>query len=216
LVHDDLPALDNDEWRRGRPTVHRVHGEATAILAGDALLALGFEILAREPAGVDGSSRAEAVRIVAEAVSSRGLLGGQQEDLETERAWPLGAEEAVLRIAQAKTGALFGACLELAALYAGCEASTRDAYRRFGVLLGEVFQLRDDLLDVFGSQPKLGKTPGKDARQGKLTPVALWGVEGAKHHLFRKLEEGFRQLEALSRPPALLGDALAYAAERAM
>ncbi len=214
LVHDDLPALDNDDWRRGRPTLHRLYGEASAILAGDALVALGFELLAREPAGAPGTERAEAVRLGAEAVSSRGLLGGQQEDLASEGCWPEDPEAAFLRIARAKTGVLFGACLELAALYAGCSAEARAGYRQFGTLLGEVFQLRDDLLDVLAERGELGKTPGKDARQKKLTAVALWGVEETQRRLATRMKDGLELLQTLSNPPALLADALAFASER--
>jgi geranylgeranyl diphosphate synthase, type II len=182
LIHDDLPALDDDTLRRGRPTVHVAFDEALAILAGDALLTEGFAVLARYPEG-DGhaASRAESCRIVAVAVGSRGMVGGQVEDLAATGATP----DAVLleRIHRGKTGALLGAAVELGALLAGAEDVRRAGFRSFGERLGLLFQIADDILDVTGTAASLGKSPGKDASAGKLTYPAVHGLAAARAQL---------------------------------
>lgn len=214
LVHDDLPALDDDDWRRGRPTLHRLHGEATAILAGDALLTLGLGLLAREPAEAPAELRAEAVGVVSEALSSRGMVGGQQEDLETSQKWPEDPVSALRRIHRGKTAALFGACCEVASLHAGSDPAERGLLRRYGILLGEVFQLRDDILDVEGNMGDLGKTPGKDALQRKLTAVALWGLEGARRELASRAEEAMALAARVPDPHGFLRAAVLFASQR--
>ena len=178
LIHDDLPALDDDTLRRGRATVHVAFDEALAILAGDALLTEAFEVLGRSPEG-DGyaSRRAEACRLVAEAIGSRGMVGGQVEDLEATGAAPDGAR--LERIHGAKTGALLGAAVELGALLAGATRETRAQFGAFGRRMGLMFQIADDILDVTGSAASLGKSPGKDAAAGKLTYPAVYGLSAA-------------------------------------
>lgn len=169
LVHDDLPAMDDDDLRRGQPTCHVAYDEATAILVGDALLTLAFETLVTHP-----DSCAE----VARAVGSRGMIAGQALDLEA-----AGNEvdgEAVERIHRLKTGALLSASVVCGALLAGASEPTRGALRRYGDSLGLAFQIVDDLLDVEGSTEALGKTAGKDVRDAKATFPAIWGIEESR------------------------------------
>jgi len=175
LIHDDLPALDNDDLRRGRPTCHKVFGEAMAILAGDALLTLAFEVLAKAE-GVDDAGRARMVAELATASGTvGGMIGGQVNDLEGEGKAP---DPALLEsIHRAKTGALLRASLRLGAIFAGATPEQYDALSRCGEHAGLAFQIVDDLLDVEQSSEALGKTAGKDAEQRKITFPAVYGVE---------------------------------------
>jgi geranylgeranyl diphosphate synthase type II len=175
LIHDDLPALDNDDLRRGRPTCHKVFGEAMAILAGDALLTLAFEVLAKAE-GVDDAARARMVAELATASGTvGGMIGGQVNDLEGEGKAP---DPALLEsIHRAKTGALLRASLRLGAIFAGAAPEQYDALSRFGEHAGLAFQIVDDLLDVERSSEELGKTAGKDAAQHKITFPAVYGLE---------------------------------------
>src|SRR5690349_13650195 len=173
LIHDDLPALDNDDLRRGRPTCHKVFGDAMAILAGDALLTLAFEALAKLP-DVDADRR---IRLVAELATASGtvggMIGGQVNDLEGEGQPPT----AVLleSIHHAKTGALLRASVRMGALYAGADDAQLSALTCFGEHIGLAFQIVDDVLDVEQSSEALGKTAGKDAQQQKITFPAVYG-----------------------------------------
>jgi geranylgeranyl pyrophosphate synthase len=194
LVHDDLPAMDDDDLRRGRATTHRAFGEAEAILAGDGLLTLAFEVLARWPEGDSlASRRAEAVGCVARGAGVAGMVGGQLADLEAEgRPASL---DGVAWIHAHKTGALLAASAELGAILAGAEPATRSALAKYGRALGLAFQAKDDLLDVTASAEALGKTPGKDRSSGKATYPALLGVEGAAAQADRWAEAARRALD---------------------
>jgi farnesyl diphosphate synthase len=187
LVHDDLPAMDDDVLRRGRPTVHVAFDEATAILVGDALLTEGLLLLARHPEGEPWAAlRSAAVALVAEAVSSRGMVGGQADDIEsTGRSDDdRGLLEARLeRIHRHKTGSLLQASVELGALLARVEPAIQRNFARFGGDLGLAFQMADDILDATSSERDLGKSPGKDEQAGKLTYVTLYGLEAAQRRL---------------------------------
>jgi geranylgeranyl diphosphate synthase type II len=179
LVHDDLPAMDDDDLRRGRPTTHKAFGDAAAILAGDALLTLAFEILATRPDGPDAAwRRAEAVAIVARGAGHDGMVGGQIGDLEAEGRGS--SRERLDWIHRHKTGALFAAAAELGALHAGASAAERASMARFGHALGLAFQVQDDVLDRTADADALGKTPGKDERSGKATYPALLGLEASR------------------------------------
>lgn len=202
LVHDDLPALDDDALRRGRPTVHRAFDEATAILAGDALLTLGLTTLAARPASVPAAARAAAVAMVGEAIGTGGMIGGQAEDLAAESAWPADAAGALDRIHLGKTAALIGAALRLGGLYAGAGAEVDAALAGLGRRLGLLFQIGDDLLDVEGSPDELGKTPGKDAASAKLTYPALYGVDETRRRLSRVADEARELAGVLPVAPA--------------
>jgi len=178
LIHDDLPALDNDDLRRGRPTCHKVFGEALAILAGDALLTLAFGVLS----GLNGIEAERKIRLVAElsrgAGTVGGMIGGQVNDLEGERKRPT----AVLleSIHRAKTGALLRASVRMGAIYAGAAEEELSALSRYGEHVGLAFQIIDDVLDVEESSEALGKTAGKDEAQQKITFPAVYGLERSR------------------------------------
>ncbi|HEX6851207.1 MAG TPA: farnesyl diphosphate synthase [Candidatus Polarisedimenticolaceae bacterium] len=186
LVHDDLPAMDDDDLRRGRATVHRAYGEAEAILAGDGLLTLAFEVLARHP---------EAVAAVARAAGIGGMVGGQMADLEAEgRATDL---DGVVWIHAHKTGALLAASAELGAILAGAPTAARDALGDYGRALGLAFQAHDDVLDLVADARTLGKTPGKDRDAGKATIPSLLGLDGAREEAARWAERAERCLDGV-------------------
>ncbi len=175
LIHDDLPALDNDDLRRGRPTCHKVFGEAMAILAGDALLTLAFEVLAKLP-DVDTGRRIALVRELAVASGTvGGMIGGQVNDIEGEGKFP--TTQLLDSIHRAKTGALLRASVRMGAIYASANEEELDALTRFGEHIGLAFQIVDDILDVEQPSEALGKTAGKDAQQHKITFPAVYGME---------------------------------------
>jgi geranylgeranyl diphosphate synthase type II len=178
LIHDDLPALDNDDLRRGRPTCHKVFGDAMAILAGDALLTLAFEALSKLP-NVDAERR---IRLVAELATASGtvggMIGGQVNDLEGEGQPPTAA--LLESIHRAKTGALLRASVRMGAIYAGADDMHLAALTCFGEHIGLAFQIVDDVLDVEQPSEALGKTAGKDAQQQKITFPAVYGLERSR------------------------------------
>jgi geranylgeranyl diphosphate synthase type II len=178
LIHDDLPALDNDDLRRGRPTCHKVFGDAIAILAGDALLTLAFEVLSK----MDGVDAAIRVRLVEELATSSGtvggMIGGQVNDLEGEGKFP--TAHLLESIHRAKTGALLRASVRMGALYAGASAEQLAALTSYGEHVGLAFQIVDDVLDVEQPSEALGKTAGKDAQQHKITFPAVYGLERSR------------------------------------
>jgi farnesyl diphosphate synthase len=187
LVHDDLPAMDDDDLRRGQPTVHKAFDEATAILAGDALLTLAFDVVADAPVHADAAVRLRLSRELARAAGIGGMAGGQMLDLESEHR---DRSEAEIRLLQSmKTGALLRYGCRAGAILA--DASDNDVGRltRFGEVIGLAFQLADDLLDVEASPETMGKATGKDAEAGKATLVGLWGVERTRSELDRLLGE---------------------------
>ena len=177
LVHDDLPAMDDDDLRRGAPTVHKAFDEATAILAGDALLTFAFELLASPAAHPDGGVRAEMALLLARASGAAGMAGGQMLDLSAEHRRL--DEAAIGRLQAMKTGALIAASCEIGAVLGGAGAHERRALAAYGRALGKAFQIADDLLDVGASPSDLGKAAAKDAGRGKATFVALLGRDGA-------------------------------------
>jgi len=177
LIHDDLPALDNDDLRRGRPTCHKVFGDAMAILAGDALLTLAFEVLAKLDAGAE--RRVELVRELSTASGTvGGMIGGQVNDVEGEGKRP--TAQLLDSIHRAKTGALLRASVRMGAIYAGADAEQLKALTGFGEHVGLAFQIVDDILDVEQSSEALGKTAGKDAAQNKITFPAVYGIERSR------------------------------------
>jgi farnesyl diphosphate synthase len=179
LVHDDLPAMDDDALRRGKPTVHVAFGEATAILAGDALQSLAFELLAQAPLPAD--ARVAMLHELAVAAGARGMCGGQALDIDA-----TGQEvaiDALRRLHALKTGALLRAAVRLGALAAAVDADTRGHLDRFADALGLAFQIRDDLLDIEGDSATLGKTAGKDIAQAKATFPALIGIDASRARL---------------------------------
>ncbi len=194
LVHDDLPAMDDAELRRGRPACHRVFGEATAILAGDALQSLAFEALAREDWPACAEIRCRLVAELAAAAGALGMCGGQMMDLEAEhRALE---EREIFELEQRKTGALIRFSARAGAILAGAGEAERSALDRYAAALGVLFQIRDDLLDLLGSPEVIGKDAGRDRARGKATLVDLLGVEGAG----RRMAELRREAEEALGP----------------
>lgn len=202
LVHDDLPCMDDDDMRRGKPTCHRVFGEAVAVLAGDALLTRAFEVLADLPR-LSGIESARALRIVAEvaaAAGTDGLIGGQVVDLESEGR-DVG-EETLQYIHSRKTGALFRVSLVAGALAGGGRDDALEALVEYGRAFGLAFQITDDLLDVVGEAAALGKAVGRDADRCKATYVRLFGLEGARAKAEEAGAAARRALAALPPTPA--------------
>jgi geranylgeranyl diphosphate synthase type II len=191
LVHDDLPCMDDDALRRGRPTCHVAFGEANALLAGDALLTLAFEVVAE--AGPD------AVRALAAGAGSLGMVGGQVGDLEAEGLGEALTLDRLEWIHDRKTGALIVASLEVGLHAGGGDPSALDAIRAYGRVIGRAFQVADDILDVVGTAEALGKMPGQDAAHGKSTYPSLLGLEGAIAAADRLAAEAARLAETICR-----------------
>jgi geranylgeranyl pyrophosphate synthase len=216
LVHDDLPAMDDDTLRRGQPTVHVAFDEATAILVGDALLTEGLLVLASCPDGDHWAARrAAATAMVAEAVSSRGMVGGQMADMEATgqiRGAKVDPETALERIHSAKTGCLIRASVELGAVLAGVE--DRSDFARFGERLGLAFQVADDVLDTVGSAEDIGKSPGKDEQAGKLTYVTLYGLDAARAKLAELESELLETAASIEGADGPLGAIAGYVVRR--
>lgn len=178
LIHDDLPAMDNDDFRRGIPTNHKVFGEAIAILAGDALQTLGLELFASYPKGSHfRSRRLKTLKVVLSAIGREGMALGQAIDI-TEKKDDFN-EKALLNMHFLKTGKLIEASLISGAIWAGAKSKEIKIISNFAKSLGILFQLSDDILDETSSLEKLGKTPGKDKRDKKVTLVSLWGIENS-------------------------------------
>jgi geranylgeranyl diphosphate synthase type II len=195
LIHDDLPAMDDDDYRRGRPTNHRVYGEGQAILAGDGLLTEAFLALAKEN-GLPPERRAEAIAVLAEAAGHCGMVGGQSLDLEG------GAHPRLIH--GLKTGALLRASLEMGGIAAGASAEERASLRGAGTALGMAFQIMDDILDATSTAEAMGKGVGKDSEKGKITYIRLLGLEGAREALGEATESAVSELRALPEPAHLV------------
>ncbi|MCA1940426.1 MAG: polyprenyl synthetase family protein [Caenispirillum bisanense] len=209
LVHDDLPAMDDDDLRRGRPTCHKQFDEATAILAGDGLLTRAFEVLGDPGAHPDPAVRAELVVELAKAAGPRGMVGGQMVDLLAERDEGFGRGmdvTAVTRMHQLKTGRLimFSCCA--GAILGKAAPQLRQALTKYAHDLGLAFQIVDDLLDVEGDQAELGKTVGKDAAAGKQTFVTLLGLDRARTHAEMLVEQAVAHLKPFDAEADLLRD----------
>jgi geranylgeranyl pyrophosphate synthase len=194
LIHDDLPAMDDDDLRRGRPTCHKAFDEGTAILAGDALQALAFAVLGTPGNGLGNATQVRMLFVLAEAIGTSGMAGGQALDLEATRR-PTDAAR-IEQMHRLKTGALIRASVELGALGApGTEQTERDALRRYGDEIGLAFQIQDDILDVTGDTAVLGKRAGADAAHGKPNYPSIFGLARARQ---LALEHRDRALAALS------------------
>ncbi|HEV7255295.1 MAG TPA: farnesyl diphosphate synthase [Mesorhizobium sp.] len=194
LIHDDLPAMDDDDLRRGKPTVHKAFDEATAILAGDALMTLAFDLLSDDGLTLPHEARLSLVSGLARAAGLGGMAGGQALDLEAEKAMP--DEAGVIRLQAMKTGALIRFACEAGAVVGGAAPDERERMAEFGAAVGLAFQLADDLLDLSASTEALGKAAGKDVSRGKATLAALHGEAWAR----RQLEGLTAQAEELLAP----------------
>ena len=187
LIHDDLPAMDDDDFRRGQPTVHKVFDDATAILAGDALLTHAFALLAGESCHADPAIRVKLVAELAAGAGAGGMVGGQMRDIEGESR---GFSEGEIAQMQAmKTGALIRASVRMGAILGGADEAALTALTLYGEAAGRAFQLADDILDVTASAETMGKATGKDAAAGKQTLVARLGVDAARKHLDATIAE---------------------------
>ncbi|MBI2930738.1 MAG: polyprenyl synthetase family protein, partial [Planctomycetes bacterium] len=204
LIHDDLPAMDDDDFRRGRPSCHKAYDEATAILAGDALQAAAFEMIAQRTP--DPSLVPALVTELARAAGSRGMVGGQQFDIDTNLDL---TPERVQLIHDLKTAAMFTAATAMGAIAAHASAEEVRRMTVYGRSLGLAFQIADDMLDVCGTAEELGKTPGKDAKQRKATYPALFGLEESRRRAQRLADTAVGALSALGRR----GDRLRAVAE---
>jgi farnesyl diphosphate synthase len=218
LVHDDLPAMDNDDLRRGRPTAHKAFDEATAILAGDGLLTFAFDILGRPETHPDPAVRIALVTGLARAAGLGGMVGGQMLDLAAEGRFgrndtPQG-ENDVLTLQAMKTGAILRFCCTAGAILGNAAASQLDAVNRYGHAIGQAFQIADDLLDVESDTATLGKAAGKDAALGKATLVDLLGRDGARARLDQLVSEAEQALAPFGTKAAVLKEAARFVAER--
>lgn len=219
LVHDDLPAMDNDDLRRGQPTAHRAFGEATAILAGDGLLTFAFDILSRLQTHPDPAVRIELVSALARASGLGGMVGGQMLDLAAEGRFdgnaPQRLGENEVRTLQAmKTGALLHFACQAGGMLGAATRVQRRALDRYGSAVGQAFQIADDLLDLEGDPALVGKSTGKDAVAGKATMVGVLGGAGAKARLKQLVAEAEQALAPFGPSAAVLIEGARFVAER--
>jgi farnesyl diphosphate synthase len=210
LIHDDLPCMDDDDLRRGKPTVHRAFDEATAVLAGDALHALAFQILAEPATHPDAAIRATLIADLARCAGAGGMCGGQMLDLLP----GIGDEPAIMRLQGLKTGALISWCMTAGASLGKATAEAQASLADYAACLGLAFQIADDLLDAEGSEAVVGKRLGKDADQGKATFVSLLGVPAARQRAQRIADEAIAHLAMFGDEAGLLRDLAIYAVER--
>lgn len=211
LIHDDLPCMDDDELRRGKPTVHRAFDEATAVLAGDALLALAFELLGDPAMPVSGDIRAELVFELARAAGAGGMAGGQMLDLFPAEAPDL---DSITRLQRLKTGALIGWCVEAGAIMGEASAEDRTSLRGYAHCLGLAFQIADDLLDHDGDESRVGKKLRKDNDQGKVTFVTMLGVERARRQASLLVDQAVEHLQDFGSDADLLAAIARFAISR--
>jgi farnesyl diphosphate synthase len=219
LVHDDLPAMDNDDLRRGRPTAHKAFDDATAILAGDGLLTFAFDILSRPETHADAEVRVRLVNLLARASGIGGMAGGQMLDLAAEGRFASTAGQAmsehdVATLQSMKTGALLRFACCAGPILGRASADQATALNRYGIGIGQAFQIADDLLDVEGDQAVVGKATGKDAAAGKATMVQILGVAGAKARLQTLVADAEKVLAPFGAAAATLISAAHFIADR--
>lgn len=217
LIHDDLPAMDNDDLRRGQPTVHKAYDEATAILAGDSLLTLAFDIIAGEPLEYGKQASASTIRLalvrgLARSAGLGGMAGGQALDLRAQQIPP--DEDGIIRLQAMKTGALIRFACEAGAILAHASPADRERLAEFGSAIGLAFQLADDLLDVTADASHIGKATGKDVAAGKATLAALHGADWARRQLSGLVEQAHALLEPYGEKAAMLKSAATFVAHR--
>ena len=211
LVHDDLPAMDNDDYRRGNLTNHKVYGEGLAILAGDGLLTYAFQLMTANNKA-SAQDKLDAIQCVAIAAGPEGMVGGQAFDMLSENKHIPLEELKVLH--RGKTGALFNASVELGLILGNADTVTRTALMEYSNCLGLLFQITDDILDVTGTIEELGKTPGSDVRQHKSTYVSLLGLEGAKEQASSVGKQAHEALNSVSYDTSILAALIDYLLKR--
>lgn len=212
LIHDDLPAMDDDDLRRGKPTVHKKWDDATAILAGDALLTLAFDIIADPKTHKDANTRSELVLQLSRAAGLGGMVGGQVFDLIAETKAP--DEAGIKQLQSMKTGALIRFACEAGAIIGHASEKERQAMIKFGEYIGQAFQLADDLLDVTSTTEKMGKKVAKDASKGKGTLVGLYGIEKAQKEADLLLRKAIKSLAPFGKNADMLRECATYIVER--
>ena len=212
LIHDDLPSMDDDDLRRGQPTVHKAFDEATAILAGDSLLTLAFDILAADESGLAAAARLELIAGLARAAGIGGMAGGQALDLAAGSTPP--DEAGIITLQAMKTGALIRYACEAGAIAGGASRADRERLSEFGAAIGLAFQLADDLLDLSADAGAMGKATGKDAAAGKATLAALNGEGWARQQLSGLVAQAQALLEPFGARARLLNAAASFVADR--
>ncbi|MBI4055815.1 MAG: polyprenyl synthetase family protein [Elusimicrobia bacterium] len=218
LIHDDLPAMDDDDLRRGKPTCHKVFGEGMAILAGDGLLTHAFELLAKNAAyGIPPARIPEAIRVIARGAGTQGMVGGQVRDLLAQGSHLNGNRLRVVRLVQYihrhKTASLMAACVEAGAILAGAPRGERRALRSYGEHIGLAFQIADDILDVTGDKKKLGKR-GSDLKNRKLTYPALYGLVASRTKARQLVQKAHRDLRVFGRRARVFHELADYIIQR--
>jgi farnesyl diphosphate synthase len=213
LIHDDLPAMDDDDLRRGKPTTHKKYDEATAILAGDALLTLAFELLADEKTHDNAKVRCNLITALSRAIGAKGMVGGQMIDLKAENQ-PLGQAE-ISRMQHMKTGELIVFSCEAGAILANVSDNRRDALVEYAEKIGLAFQIVDDLLDIEGNSEDIGKTVGKDVEAGKATFVSLLGAKKAREVANDLIEQAIHEMDVFDEKADVLKSLAAFIIKRA-
>jgi geranylgeranyl diphosphate synthase type II len=212
LIHDDLPAMDNDDLRRGRPTNHKVHGEAAAILAGDGLLTFAFELLARPDGNLTAARQLRIIELIARAAGPQGMVGGQALDIANEnRQYPFSLLQTIHR---SKTGALLTCSVQAGAIGAGATPAQEAALVDYGTALGLAFQIVDDLLDATATTEQLGKTAGSDKARGKATYPGYFGIAGTRDQARQAVERAKTALRPLGESARQLHDLADYILSR--
>jgi farnesyl diphosphate synthase len=219
LVHDDLPAMDNDDMRRGKPTVHKAYDDAMGVLAGDGLLTLAFDVLADRRTAALAEQRLELVRLLAQGAGVGGMVGGQLLDLAAEGRYPafrtgLSPQDSIVRIQSMKTGALIVAACAMGAVLGRASVRQQASVRAYATALGLAFQIKDDLLDVEGDASAVGKATGKDSAAGKGTFISLRGVAGARDYLAEVTESASHALKPFGDRAAALAALLVFNRDR--
>ncbi|MEN5247848.1 farnesyl-diphosphate synthase [Ochrobactrum sp. J50] len=212
LVHDDLPAMDDDDLRRGQPTVHKAFDEAAAILAGDSLLTYAFDIISSDETDLDATTRVQLVSALARASGLGGMAGGQALDLMAETSKP--DEAGIITLQAMKTGALIRFACEAGAIIASASTEDRERMAEFGSAIGLAFQLADDLLDVTADTEAMGKATGKDAAAGKATLVSLHGIDWTRKQLSGLVAQAESLLAPFGKDADILKQAARFIAER--
>ncbi|MDD7313684.1 MAG: polyprenyl synthetase family protein [bacterium] len=206
LIHDDLPAMDNDDFRRGKPTCHKQFDEATAIIAGDGLLTYAFEVLSKAPV-ISPETKLKLISLLAERAGAfNGMIAGQMLDLQTDKSPELSSEEIIKHIEEMKTGCLIAYAVQTGAIIGNASSEEYTALTTYARKIGIAFQISDDILDVIGDSALMGKTLGKDAKQGKLTFVSLYGLDNARQKAEKLITEAKESLQLFGSKAADLKD----------